>query len=120
MVFGQTYSQRARRQTWFAWRPVLLDSGQWIWLEYVDRQLAPYHSNRLWRYSRITTQRVAGGLFYVRNSFRLDYLWRTWISRWPFTRKGKVVHGDRKVAHDRGSRFIRTALRAANLGGVDN
>ena len=119
MVFGRTYTQRAKRQTWFAWRPVLLDNGQWIWLEYVNRQLASYHSPHLWRYSRIEAERV-GGLCYVRNSFRLDYIWRAWLSRWPFARKGQILRGDGTVGHVRRSRLIRAALRATNLGGSDN
>lgn len=43
MIFGRTHEDRQcsniyRDELWFAWRPVHLKDGRWIWLDYVWRK----------------------------------------------------------------------------------
>lgn len=38
MLLGRALSENeTRTRRWFAWRPVQLDSGEWVWLEMVTR-----------------------------------------------------------------------------------
>ncbi len=43
MIWGKTNEQQNQKRTedwhfWFAWRPVIIDTGQFIWLETVCRK----------------------------------------------------------------------------------
>ncbi len=38
MIFGKTYTQRKRSSGfWFAWYPVKLKDGRWVWWQQVER-----------------------------------------------------------------------------------
>lgn len=62
MIFGETHEQRDKRMTtpheWFAWHPVPLRNGRFVWLQRVVRwrelrSAAPYGLPNLtsWRYA---------------------------------------------------------------------
>jgi len=38
MIFGKTDEQKFVAHKWFAWHPVRLENGKWIWLEYVTKK----------------------------------------------------------------------------------
>ncbi len=38
-------------RSWFAWRPVRLDSGMWVWLERVER--TPVQTMYAWNYREL-------------------------------------------------------------------
>jgi hypothetical protein len=42
MIWGKTFKQQEREQenkdmSWFAWYPIQLTNGRWLWWEYVRR-----------------------------------------------------------------------------------
>jgi len=41
MIWGKTTEEQLweyRKHKWFAWYPVALDNGQWVWWEWIWRQ----------------------------------------------------------------------------------
>ena len=51
MIWGKTtYEQlwEYRRHKWFAWYPVTLDNGRWVWWEYIWRQKEGHWGGNSW------------------------------------------------------------------------
>lgn len=45
MIWGKTKTEKLKQKlwvyklhAWFAWRPVKLDNGRWIWLQWIWQQ----------------------------------------------------------------------------------
>jgi hypothetical protein len=41
MRWGTTKEEYETWRPWFAWHPVMIENGQWVWLETVERKFKP-------------------------------------------------------------------------------
>lgn len=49
MIWGQTAQEKLwayKLHAWFAWRPVKLDNGRWVWLQWIWQQKKSNQSHR--------------------------------------------------------------------------
>ena len=60
MIWGKKTNEKLwmyRRHRWFAWRPVRLEDGRWIWLEVVIREKESHPFDR-WRINTLDRYEV--------------------------------------------------------------
>ena len=58
MIWGKTDKEKDDIQAkkdahWFAWHPVKLEDGRWVWLEYMARRYYCYRQGGRYEYRRL-------------------------------------------------------------------